>query len=80
MCICDKSTKLHGTTSKNDRKSVEGGRKCDKYNCSYKKTCKLHEIIGREFAKLFLGNQRIPEASSCKYLGKIISNYLSWDD
>jgi len=28
----------------------------------------------------FLGDQRIPEASSCKYLGKILRSNFSWDD
>lgn len=28
----------------------------------------------------FLGDQRIPEASSCKYLGIIVSSELSWAD
>jgi hypothetical protein len=26
------------------------------------------------------GNQRIPEASSCKYLGTIVRSELSWPD
>jgi hypothetical protein len=28
----------------------------------------------------FLGDQRIPEASSCQYLGMIIRSVLSWVD
>jgi hypothetical protein len=28
----------------------------------------------------FLGDQRIPEASSCKYLGLIIRRDLNWED
>ena len=27
-----------------------------------------------------LGNQLIPEASSCKYLGIILRSHLNWDD
>jgi hypothetical protein len=34
----------------------------------------------KEPLKYCLGDQRVPEASSCKYLGIIISSDLSWAD
>jgi hypothetical protein len=34
----------------------------------------------KEHLKYPLGDQRVPEASSCKYLGIIIRSDLSWAD
>ena len=39
---------------------------------------KLHEGLGEGSANYSLGDQKIPEANSCKYLGIIIRSDLSW--
>ena len=41
---------------------------------------KFHESSGEGSSKLYFGDQRITEASSCKYLGIILRSDLSWPD
>ena len=41
---------------------------------------KIYESLGKNPLRYSLGDQKIPEASSCKYLGTILRSDLNWVD
>jgi len=51
-----------------------------KINQGKRKTVSFTRTRVKDPLNYFLGDERIPEASSCKYLGIILHRDLSWAD
>jgi hypothetical protein len=67
----------HPRTVENALWTIENAMKI---NPGTSKTVSFTRVWEENSLNYFLGDQRIPEVSNCKYLGKIISNYLIWVD
>ena len=57
-----------------------GGRKQNENKSKSNYGTKLHESQGKDPLHYSIGDQRIPKASFCRYLGMIIRSDLSWAD